>query len=67
MARKPKKCFCGHRRDKHVCYSDNGRNSKGSIYVCTADNCHRWNLCDLNKLKPHPKAAEAIKPNRKGA
>lgn len=61
MARKTKKCFCGHRRNKHVHYSGNGRNSKGSMYVCTADNCHHWSLCDLNDLKPRPKSADERK------
>jgi hypothetical protein len=48
---KTKICFCGHARNKHGVYADFGSNSKGCIYVCQADNCHHWNLCDLDLPK----------------
>ena len=42
-----RKCFCGHYKKDHTKYLNGGKNSKGSRYVCTKDNCSKWNLCDL--------------------
>jgi len=41
---KPEKCKqCGHLQSKHMPYYD------GSGWVCTVDNCSRWDLCKRPK------------------
>ena len=57
-------CFCGHNRSDHAKYINNGRNQKGSRYVCTKDNCSRWNQCDLtdkNDIQKTKKENHGIK------
>lgn len=49
-------CVCGHRRKDHVRYINGERGANGSRLVCTKDNCHLWNYCDLTifpKNKQH--------------
>jgi hypothetical protein len=53
-----KKCFCGHSVKEHNTYVG-GCNKKGSIFVCSKDNCRYWNLCDIaiqENLHLHPKS-----------
>ncbi len=43
------KCCCGHKRKDHNKYVKEGRNVKGSRFVCTKDGCNEWNQCNLKE------------------
>ena len=44
---KGNRCCCGHSRKFHGKFVDNGKNGKGSRYVCQHNNCSAWLYCDL--------------------
>jgi hypothetical protein len=46
------KCACGHPRSQHKTYFGGGRNTRGSLYVCTKNGCDMWKYCDLSDDEP---------------
>lgn len=47
ISNKTDRCYCRHKRKDHSKYIDNGKNKKGSRYVCNVNGCSEWTECDL--------------------